>query len=55
MPFSRRMCRRVASREGRILLDDVRQAMDARTRILALSWVQFATGFRSDLDALAGL
>jgi selenocysteine lyase/cysteine desulfurase len=47
--------RLVPARDGRILLDDLRNAMDARTRILALSWVQFATGFRSDLDAVAAL
>jgi selenocysteine lyase/cysteine desulfurase len=47
--------RRVPSRDGRLLIDDVRAALDAGTRILSLSWVEFATGFRNDLDALGNL
>jgi cysteine desulfurase/selenocysteine lyase len=44
--------RRVPSRSGRILLDDLAAACDGRTRLLTLSWVEFATGFRFDLDAV---
>ncbi len=45
--------RAVASRpDGRLWIDDVVAAMDARTRVLSLSWVEFASGFRNDLDAL---
>src|SRR5439155_25786875 len=47
--------RRVPSREGRLLIDDLRAAMDANTRILSLSFVEFASGFRNDLDALGNL
>ncbi len=47
--------RRVPSRGGRLLIDDVRAALDSRTRMLSLSWVEFATGFRNDLDVLGGL
>jgi selenocysteine lyase/cysteine desulfurase len=47
--------RRVPTREGRVVLDDLAKAMDARTRILTLSWVEFATGFRNDLDAVGEL
>lgn len=47
--------RRVPSRQGRILVDDLRAAMDTRTRILTLSFVEFATGFRNDLDAVGQL
>jgi selenocysteine lyase/cysteine desulfurase len=47
--------RTVASRGGRILIDDIRAAMDQRTRVLSLSWVEFASGFRNDLDALGEL
>jgi selenocysteine lyase/cysteine desulfurase len=47
--------RRVPSRRGRVFLDDLRAAMDARTRIVTLSWVEFATGFRNDLDAVGQL
>jgi cysteine desulfurase / selenocysteine lyase len=47
--------RTVQSREGRLLLDDVRAALDSRTRILSLSYVEYASGFRNDLDALGAL
>jgi cysteine desulfurase / selenocysteine lyase len=47
--------RRVPTREGRILLDDLRKAIDAHTRILTLSWVEFGSGFRNDLDAISAL
>jgi selenocysteine lyase/cysteine desulfurase len=36
-------------REGRIDPDDLLSLIDDRTRVLTLSWVQFASGFRSDL------
>src|SRR5438128_2410701 len=45
--------RLVPSRENRLLLDDVRSTIDSRTRIVSLSWVEFASGFRNDLDAIA--
>jgi selenocysteine lyase/cysteine desulfurase len=47
--------RRVPLCKGRILLDDLRRAMDERTRILTLSWVEYASGFRNDIDAVAQL
>jgi cysteine desulfurase/selenocysteine lyase len=47
--------RRVPSRGGRILIDDVRAAMDGRTRIVSLSWVEYASGFRNDLDRIGNL
>jgi selenocysteine lyase/cysteine desulfurase len=47
--------RTVASRDGRILLDDLRAAMDDRTRLVSLSFVEYASGFRNDLDAVGGL
>jgi selenocysteine lyase/cysteine desulfurase len=47
--------RLVPSRDDRILVDDIRAAMDDRTRVLAVSHVEFATGFRNDLDALGSL
>src|SRR5262245_440103 len=47
--------RRVASRQGRLDIDDIRAAIDARTRILSLSFVEFASGFRNDLDTLGNL
>jgi selenocysteine lyase/cysteine desulfurase len=47
--------RTVSSRGNRIAIDDVRAAMDDRTRVLSLSWVEYASGFRNDLDALGEL
>jgi selenocysteine lyase/cysteine desulfurase len=47
--------RRVPSRDGRIPVDDVRAALDGRTRLVSLSYVEFASGFRNDLDAVGGL
>lgn len=47
--------RRVPSRGNRISIDDLRERMDSRTRILAISSVEFSSGFRNDLDALGQL
>ena len=47
--------RQVASRDGRIWIEDLAAAVDERTRLLSISHVEFATGFRNDLDALAEL
>jgi cysteine desulfurase/selenocysteine lyase len=47
--------RAVASRGSRVDIDDVRAAMDGRTCVLALSAVEFASGYRNDLDALGDL
>lgn len=42
--------RLVAEREGRIDLDELISLIDANTRVVALSSVQFASGFRSDIE-----
>jgi selenocysteine lyase/cysteine desulfurase len=47
--------RRVASQAGRVLVDDLRSAIDSHTRLVSLSFVEFATGFRNDLDAVGAL
>jgi selenocysteine lyase/cysteine desulfurase len=48
--------RAVPSRpDGRLWIDDVAAAMSERTRLVSLSWVEFASGFRNDLDALGQL
>ena len=47
--------RAVPSRGNRVAIDDVRRAMDARTRVLTVSSVEFSSGFRNDLDALGSL
>ncbi|MCS6864052.1 MAG: aminotransferase class V-fold PLP-dependent enzyme [Gemmataceae bacterium] len=44
--------RRVPSRGSRIAIDDLISAMDTRTAVLTVSSVEFASGFRNDLDAL---
>ncbi|WP_165231545.1 aminotransferase class V-fold PLP-dependent enzyme [Aquisphaera insulae] len=47
--------RLVPGREGRIWPEDLAAAMDATTRVLAVSHVEFASGFRNDLDLLCEL
>ena len=47
--------RLVPQRDNRVLVDDIAAAMDASTRMLSISFVEFATGFRNDLCALGQL
>jgi cysteine desulfurase / selenocysteine lyase len=47
--------RTVASRDRRLWIDDIRAALDGRTRIVSLSFVEFASGFRNDLDVIGEL
>ena len=47
--------RQVPSRGNRIHLDDIAAAMTADTRVLSVSAVEFASGFRNDLDSLGEL
>ncbi len=47
--------RLVPEREGRIRFRDVRDRMDSRTRVLALSFVEFLSGFRHDVPRLGEL
>ena len=47
--------RLVPSREGRIWVEDLAAAIDGSTRLLTISHVEFASGFRNDLDRLAEL
>ena len=47
--------RTVRSRNGRLPLDAFAAAIDARTRAVAVSHVQFASGFRADLAGLSEL
>lgn len=46
--------RRVPSERGAVDPDRLAAACDRRTRILAISWVGYASGWRNDLDQLAG-
>jgi selenocysteine lyase/cysteine desulfurase len=41
--------KRSEEREGRIDADELLSRVDDRTRVVTISWVQFASGFRSDL------
>lgn len=41
--------------QGRIGLEDIAAAIDGTTRLLSISFVQYASGFRSDLQALGKL
>jgi cysteine desulfurase / selenocysteine lyase len=43
----------VPSRDGDVAVDDIIDRLDQRTRLVSVSWVQFATGFRVDLRRLA--
>jgi selenocysteine lyase/cysteine desulfurase len=44
--------RRVPERDGRVEPADLVAAIDARTRVVAVSWVQYASGHRLDLAPL---
>lgn len=45
----------VSAPDERLDLDRLAAACDARTRIIAVSWVGYATGWRNDVDAIARL
>lgn len=47
--------RRVETENGRVDLDRIAAACDGRTRMIAVSWVGYASGWRCDLDALVQL
>lgn len=44
--------KKAAERDGRIDADELLALVDERTRIVTLSWVQFASGFRSDIQQI---
>lgn len=45
----------VRHREGTFTVADVEAALRPETRVVAVSWVQFLSGFRCDLDGIAAL
>lgn len=45
--------RRVPTDQGRVDLDRIAATCDRRTRIITLSWVGYASGWRNDLPAVA--
>ncbi len=44
--------RLVPSRGNKVAVEDVRAAVDGRTRLVSLSFVEFASGYRNDLDTI---
>lgn len=44
--------RMVPEREGRIYLEDIVAALDERTRVVTISHVEFASGFRNDIKSI---
>ncbi|MCG9130093.1 aminotransferase class V-fold PLP-dependent enzyme [Candidatus Poribacteria bacterium] len=47
--------RMVPERDGRIHVEDIAAMIDERTRVLTISHVEFASGFRNDIKALGEL
>jgi selenocysteine lyase/cysteine desulfurase len=45
----------VSEREGRVDLGEIERALDSRTRVLTVSFVQYLSGFRINLEALGNL
>ncbi len=45
----------VHNRDGQILVEDIEAVIDKRTRVIAISSVQWSNGFRCDLEALSRL
>lgn len=45
----------VPQREGQVLIEDIEAAITPRTRLVAISWVQFLSGYTVDLAALKTL
>lgn len=44
--------RRVATDNGRLDLDELAAACDARTRLVSVSWVGYATGYRHEVERI---
>jgi selenocysteine lyase/cysteine desulfurase len=47
--------RRVPTENGRLELDRLAAAIDDRTRIVSVSWIGYATGYRHDVDRIVEL
>lgn len=45
----------VKEKDGRIPFEDIVEAMDTRTRIVSVSYVEFVSGFRNDLSRIGEL
>ena len=42
----------VSEKKGRIPFEDIERAIDSRTRVVAMSFVEFSSGFRNDLERI---
>ncbi|MGD2248605.1 MAG: aminotransferase class V-fold PLP-dependent enzyme [Candidatus Methanofastidiosia archaeon] len=49
------LVKQVHNVNGEILLEDMDKAIDDSTRLVAISYVQFGNGFRSNLQAISGM
>jgi selenocysteine lyase/cysteine desulfurase len=50
------VCKVVKTRpDGTVPIEDYATLVNSKTKVIAVSWVQFATGYRADLKALADL
>ena len=47
--------RAIPWRKGKVMIEDIERVMDGRTRLIAISSVQFSNGFRIDLERLGTL
>ena len=45
----------VKNRDGQILIEDIEEAINPRTRLLSISFVEFSNGFRNDLKTIGKL
>ena len=45
--------RMAPAHDNRILVEDIAGLIDSRTRLVAVSYVEFSSGYRNDLDSLA--
>ncbi len=45
----------VDEKHGRIPVEDIEKAIDGRTRVVAVSFVEFSSGFRNDLERIGGI
>src|SRR5947207_1324690 len=46
-------CRQAKNRAGRVTLEEIAAVVDARTRVVAVSWVAFHNGFVSPLEEIS--
>jgi cysteine desulfurase/selenocysteine lyase len=45
----------IKERNGRLLVEDIEEAIDSRTRVVAISFVEFSSGYRNDLERIGRL